>query len=255
MLQCIAKNFFIVILFLLPYKSTIAQSKKVNQFNQIWAGYINQTRLSNRWGFHAEAHLRTNENFIDNLSQSVLRFGGIYYINDNTKITAGYAHFTTFSASNNTNFSTIEHRLWQQFQWFTKYPKLRLMQWIRVEERYRQKLLNDNELDNSFAFNWRIRYNILLQVPLSKKPFQQKTFSFVTNNELLINFGKEIIYNTFDQNRFFIGFFYQPNKFDNIQMGYMNIFQQLAAGNQYRSLHVAKIIYSHNLDLRKTKKS
>ena len=36
-----------------------------------------------------------------------------------------------------------------------------------------------------------------------------------------------------------------------LQVGYMNIFQQLAAGNKYRSNHVARVFYFHNLDLRK----
>ena len=34
----------------------------------------------------------------------------------------------------------------------------------------------------------------------------------------------------------------------------MNLFQQLAAGNRYRSNHVARLFYFHNLDLRKTHK-
>jgi hypothetical protein len=92
-----------------------------------------------------------------------------------------------------------------------------------------------------------------MQVPLSKKLFQPKTFSFVTGNEIFVNFGKEILYNTFDQNRFFVGFAYQTTKTDNLQFGYMNVFQQLTAGNQYKTSHVARIFYFHNLDLKKSK--
>ena len=87
--------------------------------------------------------------------------------------------------------------------------------------------------------------------PLSKKRFQPKSLSFVVNDEVHINFGKQIVYNYFDQNRFFLGFTYHVNKHDNLQFGYMNVFQQLAAGNKYRSNHVARVFYFHNLDLRK----
>ena len=66
-----------------------------------------------------------------------------------------------------------------------------------------------------------------------------------------ISVGKQIVYNHFDQNRFFIGLSYQPNKTDNLQFGYMNVFQQLAAGNKYKSINAARIFYFHNLDLRK----
>lgn len=246
------KNILLLIYLSFSLSGLFAQ-KQITNINQVWTGYFNQTRLSNKWGFWAEAQLRTNENFVDNISQGILRVGGTYYYNNDTKLTAGYAYINNFSPANGANISTPEHRPWQQIQWHTKYQKLRLMQWVRLEERYRQRLKNINELDNGFAFNFRIRYNFLMQVPLSKKLFQPSTFSFIANDEVHVNFGKEIVYNTFDQNRFFLGLAYQTNKTDNLQIGYMNIFQQQPAGNIYRSLHTARIFYFHNLDLRKSK--
>ncbi len=246
------KNILLLIYLSFSLSGLYGQKQIIN-INQVWTGYFNQTRLSNKWGFWAEAQLRTNENFVDNISQSILRFGGTYYLNNDTKLTAGYAYINNFSPANGANISTPEHRPWQQIQWHTKYPKLRLMQWVRLEERYRQKLKNANELDNSFAFNFRVRYNFLMQIPLSKKLFQPNTFSFIANDEVHVNFGKEIVYNTFDQNRFFLGLAYQTNKTDNLQFGYINVFQQQSAGNVYRSLHTARIFYFHNLDRRKSK--
>jgi hypothetical protein len=125
------------------------------------------------------------------------------------------------------------------------------MQWVRLEERYRQRLQNANELDNSFSFNWRVRYNFLMQVPLTKRQFDAKGLSFIFNNEVHLNFGKQIIYNTCDQNRLFVGFSYHTTKSSNIQFGYMNLFTQQASGNVYRLIHVARVYYFHNLDLRK----
>ncbi|MEO7393735.1 MAG: DUF2490 domain-containing protein, partial [Chitinophagaceae bacterium] len=60
---------------------------------------------------------------------------------------------------------------------------------------------------------------------------------FVINDEVHINFGEEIVNNYFDQNRFFVGLKYQCSKQSNVQLGYMNVFQQLAAGNKYKSIH------------------
>jgi len=246
----IRELFLITTLFLTNH---VVGQKTVQHNNQIWTGYFNQTRLNKHWGFWAEAQLRTNENFVDNLSQSILRIGGTYYLNNDTKLTAGYAYVNNFSPANGAKISTPEHRPWQQIQWHTKYSNLRLMQWVRLEERYRQRLLNANELDKSFAFNFRARYNFLMQVPLSKKKFQPNTFSFIANDEVQINFGKEIVYNTFDQNRLFLGFSYQTNQSDNLQFGYMNLFQQLAVGNQYKKLHVLRVFYFHNINLMKKK--
>ncbi len=244
-------NICTIILFFIV--QNIEAQKQISNFNQIWGGYFNQTRLSNKWGFWAETQIRSNESFVDNISQSLVRVGGTYYLNNDTKLTVGYAYINNFSPANGANISTAEHRPWQQVQWHTKYQKLRLMQWVRLEERYRERLKNVNELSGSFAFNFRVRHNFLMQIPLSKKLFQPKTFSFVANNEIHVNFGKEIVYNTFDQNRFFIGFAYQTNTTSNLQFGYMNLFQQLSAGNQYKNLHVARVFYFNNIDLRKAK--
>jgi hypothetical protein len=235
------------------FHSPCYAQKQTENVNQVWLGYFNQTRFSNKWGMWTEAQLRTKEDFFTNFSISIARMGLTYYINDATKLTAGYAYINHFPADNHQNISQPEHRPWQQVQWHTSYTKLRLMQWFRLEERFRRKILNDDALADGYNFNFRIRYNFFSMFPLSKKYFQPKTFSFVANDEVHINFGKEIVNNYFDQNRFFLGFAYHVNKHDNVQVGYMNLFQQLAAGNRYRSIHAARVFYFHNLDLIKRK--
>ena len=156
-----------------------------------------------------------------------------------------------FPADNHPGTSQPEHRLWQQFQWHTKYPRIRLAQYARLEERYRRKIKDEDELAEGYNFNYRFRYNFLAAAAIGKKPFAPGTFSFVVNDEVHVNFGKEIVYNYFDQNRFFVGFAYQTNSTDNLQFGYLNVFQQLAAGNQYKSVDAVRIIYFHNVDLRR----
>ena len=207
----------ILIILLVVINSTLmAQTKTITDVEQVWLGYFNQTRFSNKWGMWVDLHLRTKEDFFNDLSTGIIRLGLTYYLNDDTKLTAGYAYVNHFPADNHKNVSQPEHRPWQQVQWHSRFPNLRLMQWFRLEERFRRKILNDDELADGYGFNFRFRYN-------------------------------------FDQNRFFLGFNYHINKHDNLQFGYMNLFQQLAAGNQYKSIHAARIFYFHNLDLRKNK--
>lgn len=225
--------------------------KQTTYTEQVWLGYSNQTRFSNKWGMWADLHLRTKEEFFTNFSQSIVRLGLTYYLNDNTKLTAGYAWVNHFPSDNHKNISQPEHRPWQQIQWHSKFQRLRLMQWVRLEERFRRNIKNDDELGEGHQFNWRVRYNFLASFPLAKKAFAPKTWSFILNDEVHINAGKEIVYNYFDQNRFFAGFSYHLNTHDNIQFGYMNLFQQLAAGNRYRNIHAARIFYFHNLDTRR----
>ena len=246
-----SRRFGFCSLFFVVCISLNAQTKQTESVQQVWLGYFNQTRFSSKWGLWTDLHLRTKEDFFNDLSQSIVRVGLTYYLQDDVKLTAGYAWVNHFPAEGHENISQPEHRPWQQIQWHTRYPKLRLMQWFRLEERWRRKILNDDELADGYNFNFRVRYNFFSQFPLNKKRFQPKTLSFVVNNEVHINFGKQIVNNYFDQNRFFLGFAYHVNKHDNVQFGYMNVFQQLASGNHYRSIHVARVFYFHNLDLRK----
>ena len=232
-------------------QTAFSQEKQTTHVQQVWLGYFNQLRFSDKWGMWGDFHLRTKEDFTDDLSTGIARVGLTYYLNDNTKLTVGYAYVNHFPADNHTDVSQPEHRPWQQLQWHTRYPKIRLMQWFRLEERFRRKILNNEELAEGYNFNYRLRYNFFITGPLGKKVFTKGAWSWIVNDELYVNFGKEIVYNYFDQNRFFTGFSYHLNDHSNIQFGYMNVFQQTSAGNKYRSVHTARVFYFQNLDLRK----
>ena len=226
--------------------------KSTTHLQQVWLGYFNQTRVTDKFGFWVDLQLRTKEDFFDNLSVSLNRFGLTYYLTDNTKLTAGYAYVVAYPEDNR-KVSIPEHRPWQQVQWNTKYGKKRMMQWIRLDERYRRRLVNDSTLADAYSFNYKLRYNLFYDIPLSRKGIVPKALSFVINDEVHINFGKQIVLNIFDQNRFYLGFKYQLSEHSNLQLGYMNVFQQLAAGNRYRSINTARLFFFQNLDLRKKK--
>ena len=127
------------------------------------------------------------------------------------------------------------------------------MQWIRLEERFRRKIKNDNELADGYRFDERIRANMLINIPLSKKGIAPMTFSAILNDEIMINLSKNNVYNVFDQNRFFVGLSYNIDSHSNFQFGYMNVYQQLAAGNKFRNTNSIRLFYFQNLDFRKKK--
>ena len=245
------KRITYLLLALFAVQAVSAQTKATSTESQIWTAYFNQTRFSKHWGLWTDLHLRTKENFATNFSTGIVRLGLTYYISDNTRLTAGYAFVNHFPSDNHKQISQPEHRPWQQIQWMTRYSKLRTSQSIRLEERYRRKIASDDQLGEGYQFNYRLRYNFLVSVPLSKQAFQPKSLAFVVNDEVHLNFGKEIVYNYFDQNRLFLGLSYQTNKTDNLQFGYMHFFQQQAAGNRYRVINALRVFYFHNLDLRK----
>jgi len=84
------------------------------------------------------------------------------------------------------------------------------------------------------------------------KPFKnQKIPALVVSDEACVQFGESIVYNTFDQNRFFLGFKESLSKKLSFDIGYMNIWQQKSSGNQYTTSHVFRLFFYYNTDLRK----
>lgn len=246
------RRIVVAIVFVFTGFQVLSQVKSTQSYQQIWAGYFNQTRISEKWGFWFDAQLRTMDEFVEELSTTIVRPGITYYLNDNLKLTAGYAYISHYPLGSFT-LITPEHRPWQQVQWHTKYGKNRVMQYVRLEERFRRKVTPDSMSFSGHNFNWRLRYNFLWQIPLTGNNIGKGDFSFLLNDEAHVAFGKEIVYNYFDQNRFFAGFAYHLNTTDNLQLGYLNVFQQLPSGNRYRATHAARLSYFHNLDLRKKK--
>ncbi|MBK6994334.1 MAG: DUF2490 domain-containing protein [Lewinellaceae bacterium] len=230
--------------------ATLLAQKTVATDEQAWFAVFNQTRISNKWGLWFDAHLRLKDNYVGDLSQSIIRFGPTYFLSDDVRLTAAYAYVHTFPGPGHASIALPEHRPWQQVLWYTRNPKVRLTQSFRLEERYRRKTLTDNELGEGYNFSWRLRYNFSLFTPITQKRFEPGGLQFLLNNEVFINFGKNIVYNHFDQNRFFVGLVYQVNKNAQLHGGYMHLYQQLASGNQFRNQHTVRVFYFHNFDLR-----
>ena len=244
-------SLLLVFIFCFFFTQCGAQSttKDVTQREQIWIGYFNQTRLSNKFGLWVDIHYRQTDRFLDRPFQLLLRPAVTYFISDNLRVNIGYAFVDHFPAKG-LNTAWPEHRAWQQIWWNQKYPGVSTLQWLRLEERFNKKIQNDKLLDD-YNFNYRLRYNMSFFIPLKGKEIIARTPFIAITNEVFINFGGKIVYNTFDQNRFFAGIGYQFAKNLNAQLGYMNIYQQEASGNKFTVTNAIRLFVFHSLDLRK----
>ena len=178
---------------------------------------------------------------------TIARVAYIYYLRDMVRLAGGYAHATQYGVGNNPNIP--ERRLWQQIQWFEKKNRFNLMQWFRIEERFRTKVVA-GELTNGYNFNWRFRYNISFTIPLKGKLVAPKTPFIFLNDEVHINAGKNIAINYFDQNRLFVGLGYQFTAHLNAHLGYMYVFQQQSELSEYVHTDAIRLFVFHNLDFR-----
>lgn len=233
----------------LPSQSTAQDiGKEIHSREQLWLGYFNQTRFSNKWGLWTDVHYRMTDNFTGRSFQFMIRPALTYFIKDNLRVNVGYTFVQHFPGEGLKTTRT-EHRPWQQIWWNQKYPGLTTLQWIRFEQRFNEKIVNDVKLDG-YNYNFRLRYNFSFFVPLKGKEIVKGTPFVALIDEVFLNFGDRIVYNTFDQNRLFAGLGYQLSSHANVQVGYMNIFQQEGSGNNYLSTHALRLFLFHSLDLR-----
>lgn len=235
------------ILFPLVLLSQTVKEKEVNQQFQTWVSLNSVTKFSPHWGVVADVHLRTNDFFQDN-NFFFLR-GGISYIpNSKFSFTGGYAHM--WLAPRNPTWSTFsdENRIYQQVQMNTKSGNVSIVQRLRNEQRWQEIIVNDVETGTN-KFSNRVRYLISTTIPIFKK---KSAPSLVLSDELLIQFGKDIVYNTFDQNRFFVGIKQSINPKLSFDFGYMNVYQQKATGYQYDMNHTLRLFFYLNSSIAHT---
>lgn len=225
-----------------------APEKNVEVREQLWLGYFNQTRFSNKFGAWFDIHYRLTGDFVDRPTLFMVRPGITYYINNSLRFHTGYAWIKNYPPEG-LSTDRVEHRIWQQIWWSQQYSGFSTLQWLRFEERFSEQVVNDEKQDG-YTYGFRLRYNVGFFVPFKGKQIVPGSLFAAVINELFLNFGGEVIYNTFDQNRFFAGLGYQINPKLNVQLGYLNVFQQLSSGNNYVSVQGIRVAAFHNLDLR-----
>jgi len=237
------KNIFAILVALIPFTllGQTPNSKEINNQIQSWFSINTITKFSDRWGIVADFHIRRDD-FIKDPSFYFLR-GGITYIpNSLISITAGYAHM--WLAPTNPDWSTYadENRIYQQFQMNTKIGTVGVLQRLRNEQRWQEKIENDQVMDE-IRFTNRIRYLASFNIPVSKN---NKAPALILSDEILVHFGKEVVYNTFDQNRFFVGIKKNINPKFSYDFGYMNVIQQKYSGYQYDINHTLRLFFYLN---------
>lgn len=242
------KNSFIrILVFILPLASIAqeAQKKEINHQLQTWVSINTVTKFSDHWAVIGDFHIRRN-NFVADPSFYFIRGGFSYIPNSNVSLNAGYAHM--WLAPSNPDWSTFadENRIYQQAQLNVKLGTVSILQRVRNEQRWQEKIVNDQP-SGDWRFTNRIRYLMSFTFPISdNKSWPQ----LVLSDEILLNFGEEAVYNTFDQNRFFVGIKKSINPKWSYDFGYMNVYQQKFSGYQYDVNHTIRLFFYLNTSIR-----
>ena len=239
------KLIVVFVLFTLLMFGQSPVQKEVNQQIQSWISLNNNLKFNDHWSLLADFHIRKND-FVNRDSFYFVRSGVSYYSNSKISFALGYAHM--WLAPTKPEWSTFgnENRIYQQIQLNSKVGEISVLQRIRNEERWQDKIVNDYKIDKK-RFTDRFRYLVSFNIPIFKK----KTMpSLVVADEILVHFGKEVLYNTFDQNRIFIGIKQTINPKLSFDFGYMNVYQQKYSGYQYDMNHTLRLFFYYTNSLK-----
>lgn len=250
------RNLFLCILTLIIVKSSFSQKIISNQ-NHAWISYLGNHRITNKFGVHTEYQWRRADGF-QNWQQSLLRFGLDYYVNPNVSATVGYGWIFTFPYGEQPiGHDFQEHRIWEQVNLKSKYGRFEIQHRYRLEQRFLENWLIGSDgvyKKSDDLFSQRIRYRLMIQVPLTKKELTDNTLFLNFNDEPFLGFGKGIGKNILDQNRFNASLGWRFNKDFNIQLGYLNQYIVKTDGIKAERNHTLLISTTYNFDFTKQEK-
>ncbi|UEG48701.1 DUF2490 domain-containing protein [Ferruginibacter lapsinanis] len=224
--------------------------KQVNHQTQAWLSVNSTVKVVKKWGFMFDLHERRN-NFLKDNSFHFVRVGINYWLKDNIILTAGYGHMWVAPTKEGWKTFSNENRIYQQVQMSSKISKISVLQRLRNEQRWQEKIVNDKASGEN-KFTDRIRYLLSFTIPVFKQPHYP---SLVIADELCMQFGKEVVYNTFDQNRVFVGIKQKITKDLSFDAGYMLLFQEKSTGYQYDHNDTFRWFFYYTPDYRKKSKS
>ncbi len=244
------KQSITLLLFFILFTPVEAQTEKeINNQVQFWTSINSTWRLSDRWGVMGDFHIRRDD-FIKDPNFYFVRAGGVYWFNDKMSVAGGAAALWLASPAFDGGFNYgLEKRLYQQLLWRSVNGRTKFLQRIRNEQRWHEVLEPDGSVDR-VRFSNRVRFLFSASIRVFE---DEKKPRLVLSDEILFHFGEEIVYNTFDQNRLFIGISQRFNKNWSYDFGYMALLQQKYSGYQYDLNHTIRLFFYLSPDLRKKK--
>lgn len=218
-----------------------AQDTRVHTVNtNAWLMYFGNHKVSDKWGLHIEAQLR-RANVVDDPAQLLLRAGVDHYSKWG-RLTLGGAFVQTYPYG---EFAVAhrfpEFRLWEQVLTTQTLGKVQLSHRYRLEQRFIGSS-TDGTMENGRYEN-RFRYMARATVPLNgdgKTPLYAAAY-----DELMVNFGKDVAYNIFDQNRLYAALGIGISPVLKLELGYLYqvaVLRSLSEGkNRVENNHTLQI--------------
>lgn len=226
-------------------------AKNITTQRLVWLGYNNKLRISSKTTLVTEIEDRRYA-FPDRQNEWILpRVTILRDIGSGWNAGIGFAHFRQSSPDNpGSNISYVRPELRPHLEAnYNQKPgagKLSIDHRYKIEERFIHRT-SSTGLEPGYTFNVRLRYKIQLSYPLITKESGSGTLIAKAYNEFMVNFGKHILYNTFDQNRLGIALNYGLRKDLQFQVDFVNIFRERTAG-EYFNQYVERFTVYHTIN-------
>ncbi len=227
---------YFITLFMLWSKDAFCGSKQVATQALTWTRLTNTLQIDSHWSVYSEADSRIFDSPAKE-NQVLLRLMARYGFKQGVTLGAGVVG--SFNFPSNPDASV-----------FLMTPELRACVDVTIQNRYGIITLNHrNVFENRFVHNasstelqagykyiFRYRYRLQAEFQLWKK--NTHILKLILSDEMMLQMGKSIVYNVFDQNRAYAALYYEPFKWLGFEAGYLHQFQQRSTGIDFYSRQI-----------------
>ena len=216
-----------------------AQDRVVDQNVNAWFMYFGDHPVSDRWGVHLEGQYRRHD-VVSDWQQLLLRPAINYEASDAVTLTAGYAYVRTHRYGEFPAAARFpEHRIFQQAVLRHGVGKVGFSHRYRLEQRYIGEARaepGDSPEVQRFRYENRARYMLRGVIP-----FGESRYYLAAYDEIMVNFGRNVASNVFDQNRAYLALGRKLGKPGNLEIGYLHQLGQQRSGRVFESNHTIQV--------------
>lgn len=251
-------KYAVLTLMVLIHNIADAQSIRQHTSNiNVWFMYFGDHKFSQKFGIHLEAQVRRHDG-IAARQQLLLRTGMNYHISQQVFFTVGYCFVETYPYGDfPVKASYPEHRFWEQIQIKNQLGRFELLNRFRVEQRF-SNLPVVNTMTTLYepgdaVYTNRFRLMNRVSIPFNGKTIQDKSFYLTAYDEIMLNAGKNVATNLFDQNRAYIAIGYKIPVVGRLEIGYLEQTVIKGDGLKIENNHTLQIGLASIIDFMKKK--
>ena len=199
-------------------------------------------------GLHAEVQWRRSDVFSKN-QQLLLRTGLEYFVRPDVRLTIGYGFIETYPYG---EFAVPrafpEHRIWQQLLVQQELGRIKLAHRYRLEQRMIGNATTGQFENGRYENRMRYMAKATVNITHGEHPIYAALY-----DEVFVNFGKDVGYNIFDQNRLYGAVGYTISSNFKMELGYLYQLVQLRSldatslNNRIENNHTIQIALFSNL--------